>query len=89
VRTLVKSIALFIAGALLAALVPQSPASAQSQTNTGRCIFNVPAEWGSLKGVSERFGLIFEDSAGNLRTISSMPCGFEQAPNVALEIHRK
>jgi hypothetical protein len=68
---------------------PEPTVVAQAQINTGRCIFNVPQEWGTFKGMSERWGLLFEDSSGNIRSITQMPCGLEGTPNVALEIHRR
>jgi hypothetical protein len=71
------------------AMGPERPAVAQTQLNTGRCIFNVPQDWGTFKGMSERWGLMFEDSSGNIRSITQMPCGLEGTPNVALEIHRR
>lgn len=38
-------------------------AAAQTQTDFGRCIASVPTDWGMLKGVSQNYGLAFEDSA--------------------------
>jgi len=80
-----------LAGALIAivTMAPEPAAVAQTQINTGRCILNVPQEWGTFKGMSERWGLMFEDSSGNIRSITQMPCGLEDTPNVALEIHRR
>jgi hypothetical protein len=88
-KSLIKIALLFAAGFILASLSPQPTAVAQSQTNIGRCTVTVPPDWGALKGVSDTFGMVFEDSEGTLRAVKQMPCGLGGAPNVALEIHRR
>jgi hypothetical protein len=62
---------------------------AQAQTATARCNVKIPAEWGAFKGASDQFGLVFEDSSGTIRTVTQMPCGLDNAPNLALEARRK
>jgi hypothetical protein len=88
-KNLIKIAFMFVAAFVFASLIPQRTAVAQSQNSIGRCIVNVPQEWGALKGVSSNYGMVFEDSAGTLRAVTQMPCGLDGAPNVALEIHRR
>jgi hypothetical protein len=46
----------------------------------------VPQLWGDYKGGSQQSGLAFQDRAGTLRFLTSLPCG--GFPLVALEIRR-
>lgn len=50
------------------------------------CISEVPSSWGEFKGGSEQSGFAFQDSAGTLRFVTSVPCG--ATPQIALEIRR-
>jgi len=50
------------------------------------CTSYVPTNWGQLKGSSDNYGVIFEDSSGTLRFITGVPCG--AYPQVSLEIRR-
>ena len=56
------------------------------------CQVTIPQEWGELKGVSEKIGMVFEDKSGTIRVISEMPCTTPGAvlsrPNVSVEIRR-
>jgi hypothetical protein len=56
------------------------------------CEVTIPSEWGELKGVSEKIGMVFEDKFGTIRVISDMPCTTPGAvlskPNVQVEIRR-
>jgi hypothetical protein len=49
------------------------------------CIGQVPAVWGDFKGGTAQ-SFVFQDSAGTLRFVTSVPCG--GIPQVALEVHR-
>ncbi len=60
-----------------------------AQTYSSRCIANIPREWGPFKGVSQSYGIAFEDASGVLRFVNQFPCGLEQAPNVSLELRRQ
>ena len=60
-----------------------------AQTYSSRCIANVPREWGAFKGVSQSYGIAFEDASGTLRFVNQFPCGLEHAPNVSLELRRQ
>ncbi len=60
-----------------------------AQSYSSRCIANIPREWGTFKGVSNSYGIGFEDSSGTLRFVNQFPCGLEQAPNVSLELRRQ
>ncbi len=66
-----------------------SAVDVQAQTGSSRCIANVPASWGTFKGVSQSYGIGFEDSSGTLRFVNQFPCGFDQAPIVSLEVRRQ
>jgi hypothetical protein len=50
------------------------------------CVTYVPQAWGDYKGGSQQSGLAFQDRAGTLRFLTSLPCG--GVPIVALEIRR-
>jgi hypothetical protein len=50
------------------------------------CVAYVPQSWGDYKGGSQQSGLAFQDKAGTLRFLTSLPCG--GVPLVALEIRR-
>jgi hypothetical protein len=50
------------------------------------CLVYVPQLWGDYKGGSQQSGLAFQDKAGTLRFLTSLPCG--GVPLVALEIRR-
>jgi hypothetical protein len=50
------------------------------------CVSQIPSSWGEFKGGSEQSGFAFQDNAGTLRFITSVPCG--AIPQIALEIHR-
>lgn len=56
------------------------------------CQVSIPAEWGELKGVSEKIGMVFEDRTGTIRIIANMPCDTPGAilnrPYVQVEIRR-
>src|SRR5215470_567306 len=82
------AILLLVVGIFVGAGSSTKGAAAQT-TDSGRCIANIPAEWGTLKGVSPNYGLAFEDTSGTLRFVNKFPCGLEQAPNVTLEVRRK
>lgn len=62
--------------------------NAQPQLGIGQpmCVAQVPSSWGEFKGGSEQSGFAFQDSAGTLRFVTSVPCG--GIPQIALEIHR-
>jgi hypothetical protein len=40
----------------------------------------------NIKGSSEHYGVVFQDSSGTLRFITNVPC--EATPQIALEIRR-
>ena len=50
------------------------------------CVAYVPQAWGEFKGGSQQTGLAFQDNAGTLRFVTSLPC--DGTPQVALEIRR-
>jgi hypothetical protein len=56
------------------------------QVFTAGCTVSVPKSWGQYRGASTQSGFAFEDSAGTIRFITSVPC--DGTPVVALEIHR-
>ncbi len=72
---------------LVAVLVLRPVAAPQSQ-NFGRCIVNVPSEWGTYRGDAQGYGIVFEDNAGTLRFVKQLPCGLEGTPNVLVEVRR-
>ena len=49
----------------------------------------IPSDWGPYKGDAQGYGLVFEDSAGTLRYVKQLRCGFEGRPNVVVEVRRK
>lgn len=65
---------------------------AQQQQFPPPCEVTIPSEWGDLKGVSEKIGMVFEDKSGTIRVISDMPCTTPGAvlsrPLVQVEIRR-
>ena len=62
--------------------------NAEPQLGIGQpmCVAQVPSSWGEFKGGSEQSGFAFQDNAGTLRFVTSVPCG--GIPQIALEIHR-
>ena len=58
----------------------------QQQLFDPGCVSNVPRDWGKYMGGSAQSGLAFEDVAGTLRFLTSLPCG--ATPAVALEVRR-
>jgi hypothetical protein len=86
---LVNLLTLALALLLLAGLSQPITTVAHAQTATARCNVKIPTEWGTFKGASDQFGLVFEDSSGTIRAVTQMPCGLDNAPNLALEVKRK
>lgn len=65
-----------------------SNVTVHAQSSSSRCVANVPRDWGNFKGVSQAYGIGFEDSSGTLRFMNQFPCGLDHAPIVSLEIRR-
>ncbi len=63
-------------------------AAASAQSEIARCTVRIPSTWGQYKGYSQRYGFAFEDQAGTIRLVASLPCGIG-IPPVALELQRK
>lgn len=78
-----------IAGLVLVTVLCLWSASSPQEQTFGRCIVNVPSQWGTYRGDAQGFGIVFEDSSGTLRFLKQMPCGLEGTPNVVLEVRRK
>ncbi|MFB3917565.1 MAG: hypothetical protein ACE14M_12600 [Terriglobales bacterium] len=78
---------LILAFVLLAAVC--LPPAARPQQTFGRCLVNIPAEWGTYKGEASGYGIVFEDNEGTLRFVKQLPCGLEGAPNVLVEVRRR
>jgi len=83
-----RRILIVVGFALLVAVSLQPAATPQSQT-VGRCVVTVPSQWGTFRGISQGYGLVFEDDAGTLRVVNQMPCGLDGPPNISLEVRRK
>ncbi len=73
----------------LFAVIVLGPSAAPQSQNFGRCVVNVPSEWGTYRGDAQGYGIVFEDSSGTLRFVKQLPCGLEGTPNVLVEVHRK
>jgi hypothetical protein len=61
-------------------------AGAQLGIGQPMCVSYVPRAWGPYRGGSQQSGPAFEDSAGTLRFVTSLPC--QGTPEVSLEIRR-
>ncbi len=80
---------IFIAILVLVTVILLRPVAAPQSENLGRCIVNIPSDWGTYRGDAQGYGLVFEDTAGTLRFVKQLPCGLEGTPNVLVEVHRK
>ena len=71
-----------------AAWLHEREVKAGAQLGIGQplCTSYVPRAWGQYRGGSQQSGLAFEDAAGTLRFVTSVPC--QGTPEVALEIRR-
>lgn len=88
-KTLIVRITLFvilIAGFAVYFFARKTKAAAQLGVGEPMCVSQIPSSWGEFKGGSEQSGFAFQDNAGTLRFVTSVPCG--AIPQVALEIRR-
>ena len=83
-RILVAAILILLGAAWL----HERKVKAGAQLGIGQplCTSYVPRTWGQFRGGSQQSGLAFEDAAGTLRFVTSVPC--QGTPEVALEIRR-
>lgn len=79
-------VAVLVSGVAAWFLARRTHAEPQLGWGEPACIGHVPSAWGEFKGGSEQAGFAFQDSAGTLRFVTSVPCG--ATPPIALEIRR-
>ena len=85
-RQILETIFLVVLILVIVELFPAKTTKAAEQEVFGACLSQVPQAWGQFKGGSEH-SLVFEDTHGTLRLITSFPCN-GVVPPVALEVRR-
>jgi hypothetical protein len=78
--------AILISGFAVCFFAGKTKAAPQLGIGEPMCVRQIPSSWGEFKGGSEQSGFAFQDSAGTLRFVTSVPCG--ATPQIALEIRR-